>query len=304
MLFAFIQTVITFSHLESGASGLALIGADNELGYPSSALALAVFTLVVAVGVGTLSGGRFGGSWWTALVVILSLATGFELWATVLQFTPLLLVQLILAAAALAIAVPRILPLGQTVGLGIFLVVASSIGLFAAFRLTVEKVVTYVSPDARLTCNLSVLVQCGKNLASWQGSLFGFPNPLLGLGGWTAALLVGLALLSGIRFARGFWIAFAIGVAGALALVIWLISQSIFVLGTLCPWCMVTWAVTIPTFWAVAFHVLKTGAIPVPSGARRFFAAAYTWVPLITLLSYLVVALIAQGRLDVIHHWG
>ena len=63
--------------------------------------------------------------------------------------------------------------------------------------------------------------------------------------------MVGVAILAGARFARWFWWLFELGVAGAFVFVIWLIGQSIFVLGTLCPWCMVTWVVTIPTFYAV-----------------------------------------------------
>jgi len=185
--------------------------------------------------------------------------------------------------------------------LAILLLIGGSIGWFAAFMLTVEKFHLLTNPTAELGCDFSLLVQCRANLESWQGSLFGFPNPLLGVTGWVAPVIVGAALLAGARFARWFWIIFNLGVVGALALVIWLISQSVFVLGTLCPWCMVTWAVTIPVFWAVTLRNLSTGAIPTPPRARRFFAGAYTWVPAITVVSYLVVAGVAQAGLDVIN---
>ena len=36
----------------------------------------------------------------------------------------------------------------------------------------------------------------------------------------------------------------------------WLIYQSVFVIGALCPYCMVVWAVTIPTFFYVTVHNL------------------------------------------------
>ena len=185
--------------------------------------------------------------------------------------------------------------------LAILLIVAGCIGWFAAFSLTVEKFQLLINPSAELGCDFSLLVQCRANLESWQGSLFGFPNPLLGIAGWVAPIVVGAALLAGARFNRWFWILFNLGIVGALALVIWLISQSVFVLGTLCPWCMVTWAMTIPVFWAVTLRTLSTGTIPVPRRARRFFAGAYTWVPAITIVSYLVVAGVAQVGLDVIN---
>jgi hypothetical protein len=95
---------------------------------------------------------------------------------------------------------------------------------------------------------------------------------------------------------------FNLGVVGALVLVIYLITQSITVLNVLCPWCMVTWLVTIPTFWAVTFYNLKVGNIPVPASVRQFFGKLYGWVPLITIVSYAIVAILAQIQLDWIHN--
>src|SRR5690606_32922238 len=132
-------------------------------------------------------------------------------------------------------------------------------GWYASFALTIDKFLLLENPTADLDCNFSLLVQCGANLNSWQGAVFGFPNPLIGLGGFVAPIAVGVGLLAGARFARWFWIAFNVGVLGALAFVIWLIGQSIFVLGTLCPWCMLVWSVTIPMFWAVTLRNLAEG---------------------------------------------
>ena len=188
----------------------------------------------------------------------------------------------------------------RPVVLAIFLIVAGVVGWVAAFALTVEKFALLTDPTGALSCDFSPLVQCTKNLESWQGSLFGFPNPVIGLAAWIAPVVVGVALLAGARFARWYWVLFNLGVVAALALVIWLISQSVFVLGTLCPWCMVTWAATIPLFWTVTLHNLREGNIPVPAGARRVASALYGWVPAITLASYLVVAIVAQLRLDVL----
>jgi len=186
--------------------------------------------------------------------------------------------------------------------LAILLIIAGSIGWFAAFMLTVEKFQLLTNPAAELGCDFSLLVQCRANLESWQGSLFGFPNPIIGLAGWVAPVVVGAALLAGARFNRWFWILFNIGVVGALALVIWLISQSVFVLGTLCPWCMVTWSVTIPVFWAVTLRNFSSGVFGVPPRARRFFTSAYGWVPALTIVSYIVVALVAQAGLDILNY--
>lgn len=186
--------------------------------------------------------------------------------------------------------------------LALWLIVAGVVGLAAAFLLTIDKLDMLRDPNAQLTCSVNLLIGCATNLASWQGSLFGFPNPLLGLIGWTATIAAGVAVLASRGgLARWFWLAFNAGVVLALALVVFLITASLTVLHILCPWCMVTWAVTIPTFWAVTLYNLKTGAIPVPERARRVFAALYGWVPVITVACYALVAVLAQVQLDWIH---
>jgi uncharacterized membrane protein len=180
--------------------------------------------------------------------------------------------------------------------MGIFLIITGVLGWWAAFSLTVDKFALLADPSADLDCNISPLVQCGKNLGSWQGAVFGFPNPILGLGGFVAPIAVGVALLAGARFARWFWIAFNVGVAGAFAFVIWLISQSIFMLGTLCPWCMLVWSVTIPMFWVLTFRNARDGVY-----GRRLQPvgrALLMWVIPLTVLCYLTVALLAQVQLD------
>lgn len=177
-------------------------------------------------------------------------------------------------------------------------IVTGAIGWWAAFNLVLDKIALLKDPAAELGCNFSLLVQCGLNLESWQGEVFGFPNPIIGLGGFVAPIAVGVALLAGARFARWFWIAYAVGVAGALAFCIWLMSQSFFVLGTLCPWCMLVWAVTIPLFWTTWLFVLSRGIIPVPAGAQRFFQKAFSFTPFITVISYVIVALVAQVALE------
>lgn len=188
----------------------------------------------------------------------------------------------------------------RPVVLAVWLVVAGVIGWFAAFELTLEKFNALTNPGSGAACDLSPLVQCSANLESWQGSVFGFPNPILGLTGWVAPIVVGVALLAGARFARWFWWLFAAGVTFAFGFVIWLISQSIFDLHTLCPWCMVTWLVTIPTFYAVWVHLLRTGVISRSDRARAVGAQLATWVPLMAIVSYAIVLLLAQLELNAV----
>ena len=187
------------------------------------------------------------------------------------------------------------------VGLAIFLIIAGAIGFAAAFALTLDKFTMLQDPTAQLSCNFSVLVGCSTNLGSWQGAVFGFPNPLIGVAAWSVVITIGAAILAGARFARWFWLGLNVGVAGALAFVIWLMGQSFFVLDVLCPWCMVTWTVTIPVFLAVTLYNLKTGIIPGSARVRRMAAGAYSWIFVITIACYLIAATIAQIQMDFLH---
>ncbi|EAR25486.1 integral membrane protein [marine actinobacterium PHSC20C1] len=190
----------------------------------------------------------------------------------------------------------------RPIALAIFLILAGLIGLWASFQLMVEKIHTLESPGDALSCDFSIVIQCAANLDSAQGAIFGFPNPILGLVGFMAPVVVGASILAGARFNSWFWVTFNIGIAGAFALCMWLAYQSIFNLGTLCVWCMTVWSVTIPMFWAVTLRNLKVGAIPAPRSLRKAAGAAYAWVPVITIVGYIIIAIVAQYRLDALSY--
>jgi uncharacterized membrane protein len=187
----------------------------------------------------------------------------------------------------------------RPVVVAIWLIFAGVVGWWAAFSLTMERFHQLQNPGAAASCDFSVLVQCSTNLQSSQGAVFGFPNPILGLAAWIAPIVVGVGLLAGARFARWFWALFWLGFALALSFVVWLIAQSLFVLATLCPWCMVTWSVVIPSFFVVTLHVLREGVIP-GFRVREVADRLMVWVPLMTLAAFVVVAVLAQVRLNVL----
>lgn len=184
--------------------------------------------------------------------------------------------------------------------LALWLIIAGVIGWWAAFQLILEKLHGLANPGAAASCDFSIIVQCSANLDSVQGSLLGFPNPIIGLTAWMAPIVVGFAILAGARFANWFWWLFEAGMLAGFVFVIWLISQSIFVLGTLCPWCMVTWAVMIPTYYAVTIHIFRSGVVPVSAKTRRGAERMMGWVPVFTVVSYAIIAILAELRLSVL----
>lgn len=181
---------------------------------------------------------------------------------------------------------------------GLFLMLSGIIGVTASMALSVEKIEKLTNPDTGLSCDFSVLVQCSANLDSAQGAAFGVPNPFLGLVGFALVVCVGVTVWAVPHFARWFWVLFNFGVAGAFGFVVWLIGQSIYVLGTLCPWCLVVWLTTLPLFFFVTARNLREGVFG--RRARRVGALLWPWMTLVTVAAYLVVAVLAQLRLNVL----
>lgn len=173
-----------------------------------------------------------------------------------------------------------------------------ALGWFASFELLTEYVKTLQNTDYVPNCSISVLVSCGPNMGSWQGSLLGFSNTILGVSAFVAPIAVGTALAAGARFRPWFWWLYQLGLLGGFLFVCWLAAQSIFVLHTLCPWCMVCWAVTIPLFWISLLRPYAVGDVPLRPAARRVFRTLYSWSWVIIALCVIVIAAIAQFRLD------
>ncbi|GAB3403241.1 vitamin K epoxide reductase family protein [Flindersiella endophytica] len=148
------------------------------------------------------------------------------------------------------------------------LVVGGAVGLAAAFTLTLEKLALLRDPAYVPTCSINPVLSCGSVMTKPQAEAFGFPNPLLGLVCFTIVVTVGVALLGGARLPRWIWLGLQAGVTFGAVFVHWLIYQSLYVIGALCPYCMAVWAVTIPIFWYVTLDNLGSGRLPGPSWQR------------------------------------
>lgn len=179
--------------------------------------------------------------------------------------------------------------------MGVFLLVTGAVGWWGAMALITERVAKLIDPQHVLNCDINPLVSCGSVMESWQASLLGFPNPLLGVAGFVAPIAVGVALLAGAQFARWFWAVFLAGVTGAWIFVTWLFTQSVYEIGALCPWCMLVWAAVIPMFWGLLAWLLATGRLT--SGAGRRFGATvlpFTWAIVVVNYAVIVLAIIVQ----------
>lgn len=157
--------------------------------------------------------------------------------------------------------------------LGWWLVVLGAVGFLASLALTVERFRTLSDPDYVPTCSFNVFVTCGPAMESAQGSVLGFPNPIIGVAAFPVVVTVGvfLALLgSRLRLPRWFWLTFTAGCTAGIAFVVFLIKTSLYQLGALCPYCMVVWAAMIPLFWYAVVYARQEGHLGRSAGARSW----------------------------------
>ena len=185
--------------------------------------------------------------------------------------------------------------------LGSWLVIAGVIGLWAACTLTLDKL-SYFQQLARgetpsLSCAVNAVVDCGHVINTPQASIFGdFPNPLIGIMAWPIVIGFGVLLLSRIRARTWHWLGLQLGVTAALVMVTWLQFQTTYRINALCPWCMVTWAVTIPTFWAVTGRNLRVYAYGNPI-ARLVYDIMPVWLVLHLAILFTLIQVHFGSRL-------
>ena len=180
--------------------------------------------------------------------------------------------------------------------LGLGLALAGAVGLLAAAVLLIERFrlaedATYVP-----SCSVNPVLSCGSVMETWQASLLGFPNPVIGVAAFPVVIATGMALLAGATFARWYWRGLQVGVLAGLALVVWLVAQSLYVIGALCPYCMVVWAVVWPLAWYVTLRNLRAGVLGRQVADSRWVTLASEWHGLLLLVPYAALVLAITVR--------
>jgi uncharacterized membrane protein len=168
----------------------------------------------------------------------------------------------------------------------LMLVVGGVIGIFASVELIIQKIAVLSDPDFVPNCDINPILSCGSVISTEQASLFGFPNPVLGVVGFTIVIMFGALLFTGVELPRLMWLGLNFGALAGMIFVIWLVSQSLYVIGALCPWCMVVWAVTIPIFWQVTTDNLESNRLSLGKGLSEIIMTL-KWI--LIAGSYLII---------------
>ncbi|WP_428338309.1 vitamin K epoxide reductase family protein [Mycobacterium sp.] len=133
-----------------------------------------------------------------------------------------------------------------------WILIAGVAGLIASATLTIEKIELLVNPSYVPSCNLNPIVSCGSVMTTPQASAFGFPNSLIGIAAFAIVFVTGVLAVAKVPLPRWYWIGITFGTLAATGFVHWLIIQSLYRIGALCPYCMVVWVATISLLVVVA----------------------------------------------------
>jgi uncharacterized membrane protein len=176
------------------------------------------------------------------------------------------------------------------------MLVAGIIGLIAAAALTLEYINHLKNPHYVPVCNLNPVFSCSSVMTSSQAHAFGIPNELVGVAGYAAIAAIGAAILAGGIFKRRFWQLINFGLLLAVAFITWLQFETLYRIGALCIFCMITWVATLPLFWYVTLYNLKAENIALPRPLRRCAAFVIRHHADILLSWFLLIVILVLKR--------
>jgi len=90
--------------------------------------------------------------------------------------------------------------------------------------------------------------------------------------------VTGVLSVARVGLPRWYWVGLMTGVGLGVVFVHWLIFESLYEIGALCPYCMVVWSVTVPLFVVVASIALR----PLAGNPVARFLYHWRW-PLVAL---------------------
>lgn len=171
------------------------------------------------------------------------------------------------------------------------------VALTAAFVLTIEKFHVLQDPQAVLSCSFNLVLDCSKVMQTWQASVFGFPNMVIGLMAYSVVVTIAVLGLSGTTFPRWFLRAANIGFLLGAIFAYWLFFSSVYVIQILCPWCLVVTLSTTLILATMTHYNLRENTWNVSKKTNKkvqaFLAKDYdkliiaSWIVLLTVLVFI-----------------
>lgn len=178
------------------------------------------------------------------------------------------------------------------------MLVGSVLSLVASFVLSVEALQLAKDPGAALSCSISAVLNCATVALHPSAELFGFPNAFLGLIAEPVVITVAIAGLSGIKFGRKFMFAAQIGYSLGFIFAYFLLYVSYFVIGALCPWCLLVTLTTTLVWFAITRFNIRENNLYLPKKLQKklhgFVERDYDKLVMWGMIVFVVVAILAK----------
>ena len=137
------------------------------------------------------------------------------------------------------------------------MLISASLSLIASIVLSVEAIHLAKDPDATLSCSVNAIINCASVMKHPSADLFGFPNSFIGMIAEPVVITVALAGLIGVRFPRPFMAAAQVGYTAGLIFAYYLFYVSAFIIGALCPWCLLVTVSTTLVFMSLLHYNIR-----------------------------------------------
>lgn len=174
-----------------------------------------------------------------------------------------------------------------------WVLIAGLVGLAASAALTVEKIAILRNPSYVPSCNFNPIVSCGSVMTTPQASVLGFPNSLIGIAAFSVVVVTGVLAVANVPLPQWYWIGLTAATLVGAAFVHWLIFQSLYRIGALCPYCMAVWVVTITLLVVVASIAFRPAG---ENGGGAVGRELYRWRWSIATLWFTAVFLLILAR--------
>lgn len=179
------------------------------------------------------------------------------------------------------------------------MLVGAILSLIASFVLSMEAVELAANPDAVLGCSINVFINCATVALHPSSYFLGiFPNAFLGLMAEPVVITVAIAGLAGVKFPRLFMFGAQMGYTLGLIFAYYLLYTSYFIIGALCPWCLLVTLTTTLVWFAITRYNIRENNLFLPKKTQKslekFIDKDYDKLVMGIVIALVVVALVAK----------
>jgi len=137
------------------------------------------------------------------------------------------------------------------------MLIGGLLSLLASFVLSVEAFQLLKNPDAALSCSVNAIINCASVAKHPSAELLGFPNSFFGLIAEPIVATVAVAGLAGVKFPRWFMATAQVFYTLGFLFAYYLLYTSVFVIGALCPWCLLVTLTTTLVFFSLTRYNIR-----------------------------------------------